>query len=463
MKTSRISRRTLLAAGLALAGTRLQAAPDETVETFDVVVVGGGIGGLSAALSAAERNAKVVLLEKNGFLGGDTLISGGTFNAVDPERQRPLGIVDSFELFEKQMLESGRGYNDPKVVHVLARESTSALHWFESYGMRFLPEVTEIYGSGYVRSHRPAYPRGRGYIHCLSNACFTKGVDVRLGARAQVLLRGVEGRVVGIRAATKNGAVVFRARKGVILASGGFAANRELLRRYAPAYASLPIDSLSSSTGDMLTAAMEIGADAVNLEFVECVPGAPPGIEYQVRLDYNAEDCIMVNAEGRRFTKETGTRRDIAVAVAGEKGPCYEIADQGAVDRMNPINRKNLWRGYFAKVAAKDETPEGLAERLGLPKTALAKEVREAVSNGRFAKPPFWGVRIHLRIHCTLGGLRIDEKARVIDKNGQPIPGLRATGALAGNIHGINRLGANGLNCACVFGRIAGAEAARGV
>ena len=269
---------------------------------------------------------------------------------------------------------------------------------------------------------------------------------------------------VGIDAnAGTKGSVVFRAEKGVILASGGFAANRKLLRQYAPEYASLPIDGLPSSTGDMLTAALEIGADAVNLGFVECIPGAPPGIDYQVRLDYNSEDCIMVNSQGRRFTKETGTRREIAAAVSGQKGPCYEIADQGSVERMIVNNQKDLWRGYFAKVAVKDDTPEGLARRLGLPEAALVEELGRALKSGKFEKPPFWGVRIHLRIHCTLGGLRIDEKARVLGENSRPIPGLRATGSLVGNVHGINRLGANGLNSACVFGRIAGAETARGL
>lgn len=458
-----ISRRTLLAAGLALGCGPLRAAPNEIEERFDVVVVGGGIGGLSAALSAAERNAKVVLLEKNDFLGGDTLISGGTFNAVDPERQRPLGIEDSVEFFERQILESGGGYNDPKVVRVLAEGAGDAIRWLESYGMRFLPELAEIYGSGWVRAHRPAYPRGRGYILCLTNACLERGVEVRMKTRARELVTDTAGRVVGVRADTEEGTFVYRAEKGVILASGGFAANRELLRRYAPEYASLPIDGLPSSMGDMLTAAQEIGADAVNLGFVECIPGAPPGIAYQVRLDYNSEDCIMVNAQGRRFTKETGTRREIAAAVSGQKGPCYEIADQGSVERMIVNNQKDLWRGYFAKVAVKDDTPEGLARRLGLPEAALAEEIGRALASGKFEKPPFWGVRIHLRIHCTLGGLRIDEKARVLDENGRPIPGLRATGSLTGNVHGINRLGANGLNSACVFGRIAGAETARGI
>ena len=463
MTASGITRRTLLVAGLALGCTRLTAAPGDTEEQFDVVVVGGGIGGLSAALSAAEQNARVVLLEKSGFLGGDTLISGGTFNAVDPERQRPLGIEDSVEFFEKQILESGGGYNDPKVVRVLAEGAGDAIRWLESYGMRFLPELAEIYGSGWVRAHRPAYPRGRGYILCLTNACLAHGVKIRMKTRARELLLNTAGRVVGVRVDTEKGSVVFRAEKGVILASGGFAANRKLLRQYAPEYASLPIDGLPSSAGDMLTAALEIGADAVNLGFVECIPGAPPGIDYQVRLDYNSEDCIMVNSQGRRFTKETGTRREIAAAVSAQKGPCYEIADQGSVERMIVNNQKDLWRGYFAKVAVKDETPEGLARRLGLPEAALVKEIRGALASGRFQKPPFWGVRIHLRIHCTLGGLRIDEKARVLDEKGRPIAGLRATGSLVGNVHGINRLGANGLNSACVFGRIAGTETARGL
>ena len=442
-----------------------ESAPEE--EHFDVVVVGGGIGGLSAALCAAEEGSRVVLLEKNGFLGGDTLISGGTFNAVDPKRQRPLGIVDSYEQFESQMLASGEGYNDPAVVRVFAREATTALIWLEAHGMRFLPELTEIYGSGFVRAHRSAYPRGRGYIHCLSNACIKAGVDIRPQTRALSILRDERGAVYGVEAQsrernrTANAVRIFQARRGVVLASGGFAANKALLAKYAPEYASLPIDSLPSSTGDMLLAADAIGADTVNLGFVECVPGAPPGIDYQVRLDYDAEDIIMVNQAGRRFVNETGTRREIASAVARESGPCYEIADQDAVDGMSRANQKSLWRGYFAKAAWKDDSPQALAVRLGISPQGLADEIGRAVADGRFAGPPYWGVRIHLRIHCTLGGLRIDENARVLDRSGQPIDGLWAAGAVTGNVHGINRLGANGINCACVFGRIAGTAAAR--
>ena len=128
---------------------------------------------------------------------------------------------------------------------------------------------------------------------------------------------------------------------------------------------------------------------------------------------------------------------------------------------MSRANQKSLWRGYFAKAAWKDDSPQALAVRLGISPQGLADEIGRAVADGRFAGPPYWGVRIHLRIHCTLGGLRIDENARVLDRSGQPIDGLWAAGAVTGNVHGINRLGANGINCACVFGRIAGTAAAR--
>lgn len=456
------SRRDLLTLALLTTGAPASAlaAPSEEVEVCDVVVVGGGIGGLSAALSAAESGASVVLLEKNAFLGGDTILSGGTFNAVDPKLQKPLGIRDDYDRFARQILESAEGRADPDVVKVYARECTTSLLWLEAHGMRFLPELFEIFGSGFRRTHRPAFPRGRGYVRCLSEAALDYGVKIRLESEARSFVR-LGGRIAGVVVRERGAGKRYMARGGVVIASGGFAANTALLKRYAPAYAGLPIDGQPSSTGEMLLRAREIGADLCNLEFVECVPGAPPGIDYQVRLDYNADDMILVNASGRRFTRETGTRREIAEAIAAEKGPCFEISEGARVEKFNAVNQKDLWRGYFAKVAWKADTPEDLALKLGLPPAALREEVDLALASGKFSGPPYWGVKVHLRIHCTLGGLRIDPSARVLDERRRPIPGLWAAGSVTGNIHGVNRLGANGINCACSFGRIAGSEATK--
>lgn len=149
----------------------------------DVIVIGAGAAGLSAAIAAAEAGASVVVVEKQPEVGGNTLISGGYFAAVDPLRQKRQSISDSESLFLKQMLESGGGRADPKLARVLVGQASEALIWLEHLGMRFQDHVIEIYGAHWPRCHKPMMPSGRGYIYTLSAAA-RLGVAVTVGARA---------------------------------------------------------------------------------------------------------------------------------------------------------------------------------------------------------------------------------------------------------------------------------------
>ena len=310
-----MNRRTLLAAALAAPSFVFDSAEafeheeglpreeDLPVETVDVLVVGGGAGGLSAAVSAARAGAgSVLLIEKAAKIGGDTLISGGFFNAVLPERQRPFGIEDGVDLFVSQVLVAGEEENDPAVVRVLAEASGPALLWLESLGMRFLPEPVEIFGSRFRRSFKPIMSRGLGYIRALSAAAYSAGVAVRTRRAALRFAGDGRGGVVGVVVDSPEGKRLVRARRGVVLASGGFGANRGMISRYAPRVASFPIDSRPGSTGEMIVAAAEAGALLVNMTSVECVPGSREGIPYPIRLDYIPSRMIMVDAAGRLRT-----------------------------------------------------------------------------------------------------------------------------------------------------------------
>ena len=458
-------RRDLLAAGVAwtVGVATVRAQEFRPAAAADVLVVGGGAAGLSAAVAAVEKKASVLVLEKAGFLGGDTLISGGYFNAVDPRRQAPQGIRDSEDFFRDQILAAGDGRNTPEVAGVLARESAVTLAWLERLGMKFLPQVFEVYGSRWPRAHKPVQPRGTGYVQTLSEALLTRGGRVMTDTPAEMILREADtGRLLGVRAVRNGHYVEMAARRGVVLAAGGFGANRSLIRRWAPETADLATDSQPQMTGDMISAAEAVGARIINMTCVECVPGSPPEFRYPIRLDYLPDAMIIVNGEGRRFVEETQGRRAIAEAVLKEQARgqvCWCIASQQAVDRFDPVSQKNLLRGFYAGVAWREKTADALVRRLGMP-WVLEKEIAAAGKERLMTKGPFWAVKLYLRIHTTLGGIATDSGARVLDETGNVISGLWAAGETVGSVHGAERIGGNGLAAACTFGRLAGASAA---
>lgn len=474
----RWSRRGVLLTGgavLAAAGTALFLRPDEN--EYDVVVIGGGAAGLAAAVSAAEEGASVLLLEKQADVGGNTRISGGFFAAVDPERQSRQGIEDSVEKFYGQMMESGGPRTNPDLARILVNEAGDALRWLEGYGMRFQDEVIEIYGAHWPRCHIPLMPAGEGYIYTLSSAASRLGVAVKVRARAERLERTADG-AVRVRVAEPGGVRTYGARRGVVIASGGFGANRKMIARFAPNLADLTNDNTPGSTGEMLLEAERLGAALVNMDSVQCLPGCPPGRTLRIVLHSDVSRFILVNAEGKRFIRED-ERRDVlrdAVLALPERY-AYSIVDDEGFRSYNILMRRNAVIGVETGDAWRADTPEELARAMGLPPETLRKTIddyNEGVRRKRDAfgkssaellheirKPPFWACFAGMTIHYTMGGLATDAKAQVLSDSGEPLPGLFAAGEATGGVHGINRMGANGINDAVVFGRIAGRNAAR--
>lgn len=439
--------------------------PEEPADVADVLVIGGGAAGLCAAVAAAEAGARVLLLEKTAALGGDTLISGGYYNAVDPERQAAQGIKDSTALFERQILAVSGGFSTPEVVHALACGSGEALPWLQAHGLVFLPKIFEVYGSMFPRAHKPVLPRGTGWIRALSQAALSAGVKIRTNAAAvRLLAEGPDGAVTGVvvQISRKTGSELFRihARRGVVIASGGYGANRALVAAASPDLAELPVDTQPGSTGDMLEAARRSGADIVNLRFIECVPGSRSGLSFPIRLDYIPQRMIMVDRKGRRFVDETGTRAEVAEAILQAGSPSWAIADAQTVRSFDALEQKNLYRGLYAGEVRRADTPEALAGILGLDPTVFAETMASKEGTSRLTQRPLWATKLSLRVHSTLGGIRIDAQARALRPDGSPVPRLWAAGAVTGNVHGRTRIGANGLNCAVVFGRLAGEGAA---
>jgi flavocytochrome c len=459
-----MQRRLLIKAGLSAALIPMPAFAQETVpEEFDVVVIGGGAAGLTAAIAAAEKGASAVVLEKMPMVGGDTIRSGGYFNAVDPELQKALKIPDSVERFTRQILESGAGGNDEEVVKAYAAGSSRALSWLKAHGMVFEDELYEIYGGGWRRSHKPLSSDGSRYVAALSEAAIKSGVTVHTGCAAEEFLKDETGRVIGVSAVRKGQRLLYTARRGVIVASGGYGADKRLIREYIKPNFPLVTDTHPGATGEILAAAERIGAQLVNMDSVEFVPGSNPELNYTVRLDYEPGSVIFVNEKGERFAEETAGRREIVTRfVAGGFARLYSVADSVTVAAIPPLRQKNLYRALYAGGAFRADTIEELAAKAGLPAETLKRTVFASAAEKNLTHPPYWIVPVFFRIHYTLGGLRINSRAQCLNREGRPIPGLYAAGEVVGNIHGRNRLGGNGINSAVTFGLIAAEDCLSG-
>lgn len=473
---------------LALSGAACVTGCSDVTLHADVVIVGGGGAGLAAAVSAAERKLSVILLEKEAAFGGNTAVSTGLFSAVDPVRQKRQGIEDSEELYAEQMLQSGRGKSDPKLVRTLAHEAPSTLCWLESMGMRFSDELIESYGSHWVRDHRPLTANGLGYVRVLVTKAMQLGVDLRTNSPVTNLLTDKNGVVTGVRVVRKstsaadekkrdgggkNEYVDVLARHGVILASGGFGANPDMVARYAPNLADLTTDNAPGNTGEMIVEAARIGAALRDMSEIQCLPGCPKGRTHRVRLHTDVSRFIMVNHDGRRFVREDGRRDDLRDAVlALPERFAYSIVDNRGLESHNILVQKETVIGVETGDAFRADSLEELARKIGVPAGALIESVEtynHAVATKRdpfgcdpmnliheIRTPPFWACLAGMTIHTTMGGIAIDEHARVLDALGRPIPKLFAAGETTGGVHGANRLGAHGLPDALTFGRIAG-------
>lgn len=468
---------------LALTGCQPAAEPEpeepevETKET-DVVVIGGGGAGLAAAITAADNGAEVILLEKMPRLGGNTLISGCAYNAVDPERQSKQGIEDSIDLHFQHTYEGGDKKGDPELIRVLVENALDGLHWLESLGCEFKDEVYTVLGALWPRSHTNVKPLGTGYIEALENGANERGVEIYLDTKAEELLQDEDGRVTGVKAVDADGnEIIFTARKGVVLATGGFAANVELRSQYdSRLTAEIPTTNHPGATGDGIVMAEKVGAEFVGMEYIQLLPtGDPETGSLAGWLAPGVDQMIYVNKEGKRFVAED-ERRDVMTNALFEQTDAlmYVVSDANSVWEVTSFGETEEQLVEMGKVL-KADTLEELAEKINVPADALVETVaryNEAVENDHdpdFGKkllghkietPPFYASPRVPTVHHTMGGVKIDTLARVISKDGNPIPGLYAAGEVTGGIHGTNRLGGNAIADIIVFGRIAGESAA---
>ena len=516
----------------ALKAVAVVKAPVEDIEaTYDVVIIGGGGAGLTASITAAQAGAKVALIEKGAALGGNTLIAGQGFNAADPERQKNIQITeglinelkgyleldpadfgafagiletckaqieeylasgetylfDSPELHMVQMyLGSSRVGMDGSVIEpnlelakVYAYNALDAVNWMETIGVEWIDTPITIVGAMWQRSHMLG--NGNVITH-LEKAARDLGVEIMTETRGTELIKNSRT-VTGVRAMTNAGAnVTLYANKGVVLATGGFAANSEMVAKYNNYWpgldANLPSTNSPLICGDGIVMAEAAGAALVGMGYTQLNPATDPDDGQLFSGLYGGADTMVYfNKEGKRYVNEY-SERDVLSAAALEQtdGLFFVVCDQKVAD--------NPGVPQMADVKASEEkgdlyiadTLEELAEKMGVPVDVFVAEVErynsfvETGVDEDFGKPafggkietaPFYATPRKPGLHHTMGGVKIDTQTHVLTEDGNPIPGLYAAGEVCGGIHAGTRLGGNAMTDFLVFGRIAGENAAK--
>jgi fumarate reductase flavoprotein subunit len=369
----------------------------------------------------------------------------------------------------------GKGINDPDLVETLCSNSADAIDWLESIGAS-LTSVSSFGGASVKRIHRPLNDEGKvvsvgAYIvPILEENLESRGIEVLLNTTAEEILVS-DGKVTGVRATGKDGETITVNADAVILATGGFGANLEMVSELNPNLEGFMTTNAPGAQGQGIEMAEAIGAGTVDMDQIQIHPTVQADTAALITEGLRGDGAILVNAEGQRFIDEVGTRDVVSAAEIAQTGSySWLVVDQAMVDASSVI------QGYITKgYTVTGEDYASLAEAMGVDAAAFEEtmttwntyvENQEDPDFGRtsFADPldtaPYYAIKVTAGIHHTMGGLTIDTETHVLDTDGNTIPGLYAAGEVTGGVHGANRLGGNAVSDFVVFGRIAGTQAA---
>ncbi|WP_394267541.1 flavocytochrome c [Limosilactobacillus vaginalis] len=441
---------------------------------YDVVIIGSGGTGLSAAIQANELGMKVAVLEKEEELGGNTNRASSGMNAAETNVQLHHGVIDNVADFYHETYKDGGRLNDKDMLGYFVYHTAPAIDWLADHDIK-LDDITITGGMSKKRTHRPASmtPIGGFLVKSLLKVVAQEDIPVFNKTKVTELRRADDGRVNGVKVDADGITKIINA-KAVILATGGFGASKEYIKRFRPDLESYKTTNQPGATGDGLKLAENVGAELMQMNLVQVHPTVQqdnPHV-YLIGEAVRGEGAILVNAEGKRFVNELNTRKIVSNAITAlPEHSAYLILDQGIRDHVKAIE-------FYDKVGlvVHGETIEDLAKKINVDPSNLKQTVatwNQAVENhddaefGRttgmdrgITNPGFFAIHIAPAIHYTMGGIHITPKTQVLDGNGDIIKGLFAAGEVAGGLHGNNRVGGNSIAETIVFGRQAGQQVA---
>lgn len=454
-----------------------------TLQT-QLLVAGGGLAGFAAALEAAQRGARVLLLEKMGEIGGSSAMSGGCMAFAGTDLQQAAGVADSDELLRRDLIEVGQHDNDPALVDAYVSHQLETYRWLREQGVQFSPSLESSSGQSVPRVHTvdPA-----DMVRTLAARCRETGrVTVLMSTRAKRLLRHDDASpVTGVLSEGPEGELEIHAHAGVLLASGGFCRNAALVNRFAPQYAEAVFVGGEGNVGDGLLMAWKLGADLRDMAYIKGTFGKHP------TDSHNNHSClavykgaIAVNQEGRRFVDESISYKLLGDAVMRQPYHTgYQIFDQPIFESGDDrVRILDFGRRMEEGLIVKADTLEALARQIEVPWDTLRETIdryNQAVDAGndpefgrdalvhhqgslrRIDQGPFYAYPSTAAVFGTYCGLRVDTSMRVIDVFDEPIPALFAAGEVVGGFHGGAYMTGSALGKAAVFGRLAARSAVR--
>ena len=438
--------------------------------TTDIVIIGAGGAGMTAAINATQEGKDVILLEMMPYAGGNTTKATGGMNAAETHYQKEQGIEDSVEQFIEDTMKGGHDINDRALVTVMAENSAEGIDWLDSIGAP-LPKISFSGGATNQRIHAPEDGSGVGayLVTALLKKMDELGIKVMYNTKATDLL-SLEGTVNGVLAESDDTYYTIHS-KAVILATGGFGNNQEMIVRYRDDLEGTVTTSAPGIMGDGIVMAQTVGADLVDIDQIQLHPTVEQKTSMLITESVRGDGAILVNQDGKRFTDELLTRDKVSAAELAQPGSyAYIIFDQTLREGLK-ATEKYISTG----ITVQGDTIEDLAAQIDVDPAVLAETLanwnkcvadqndpefgRTTGMENDLSTAPYYAIKIAPGIHHTMGGVHIDTGAHVVDLNGNVIPGLFAAGEVCGGVHGGNRLGGNAVADIIVFGRIASSSA----
>lgn len=445
---------------------------EELKDSYDIIIVGAGGAGMTAALEAKAAGMNPVIFEKMPVVGGNTSKSSSGMNASETKFQKEQGIEDSNDKFFEETLKGGKGTNNQEMLRYFVDHSAEAIDWLDSIGIR-LNNITITGGMSVQRTHRPedGSAVGQYLVSGLTKNVQEKAIPLFVNADVKEITKK-DGKVSGVKVVFNKKEEKTIKAKAVVIASGGFGANFDMIKKFRSDLAGYVTTNQPGSTGDGIKMIEKQGGTTVDMDQIQVHPTVQQEKSYLIGEAVRGEGAILVNSEAKRFHNEMDTRDNVTAAInALPERTAWLVFDSGVKSRAKAIEQYEKM-GFVVQ----GDTVEALAEKMSVPADVLKTTVdtwNNAVTNKSDAEfgrttamdntlsgAPYYAIKIGPGIHYTMGGVVINTNTEVLTKDGQPIPGLFAAGEVTGGLHGQNRIGGNSVAEIIIFGRQAGIKSA---
>lgn len=451
--------------------TMTYAEPSSLKKSYNVIIVGSGGAGMTAAIEAKDAGMNPVILEKMPMAGGNTSKASAGLNASETSVEKAQGVTDSNDKFYEETLKGGGGTNDKELLRYFVDHSAAAVDWLAQNDI-VLDNLTTTGGMSVSRTHRPHDGSAVG-------AYLVKGLEENISKRDIPVfvnsdvtkINEKDGKVSGVEVKIEGETKQVDS-KAVVVTTGGFGANQKMIAKYRPDLKDYVTTNAAGSTGDGIEMISALGGALVDMDKIQIHPTVFQKTGYLVSESIRGEGAILVNKEGNRFFNEMDTRDKVSAAELKQDGKyAYAIFGEGTKDKVKAVDQ------YISKnMVVEADNVEELAKKLDIKPEELKATVtkwNKAVADKKDSEfgrttgmtndisGKVYAIKVAPGIHHTMAGVKINTQTQVLKEDGQPIKGLYAAGEVTGGLHGGNRIGGNAVADIIIFGRQAGQESAK--